>query len=172
MMNVVLFGFMGTGKSTARRLVAGMLGYEFVDMDALIEQRTGRSIASIFAEDGEQAFRRLERELTQELSAQEGLVIATGGGLVLDADNISDMERSGFCIRLCATPEAILERTADESHRPLLEEGHRERRIRELMTRREPYYAKVTHQMDTDGAMPEQVAEAIVRRLRNSAHFD
>src|SRR5512143_2336464 len=93
--NIVLTGFMGTGKTTVGRLLAAQLGYEFVDTDVLIEARLGRPISQVFAELGEAAFRQMEADLAQELANREGLVISTGGRLMLDPANVAALSRQG-----------------------------------------------------------------------------
>ena len=166
MRNIVLIGFMGTGKSSTGRCLAERLGMRFVDMDALIETRAGKPISQIFAEEGEPHFRQLERALAQELAGQTGLVIATGGGIVLNAANIADFARTGFVICLQATPDMILQRVGHETHRPLLATGDKLGRIRELLEKRQALYDAVPHQIDTNGQTPDQVAERIVALYR------
>ena len=117
--NIVLTGFMGTGKSTVGRLVAQQLQCPFIDSDDLIVERAGKSIAQVFAEAGEDRFRSLERSVCRDLAAQEGLVIATGGGALLDADSRRALGKSGLLICLLASPESIRRRLAHESGRPL-----------------------------------------------------
>lgn len=161
-MNIVLTGFMGTGKTSVGRLLAKALGFDFVDMDAVIEDRAGRSISEIFAAEGEDHFRKLERGLVGELCARPRLVIATGGGIVLDPRNVEDFVENCFVVCLNADPATILERVAREGHRPLLECGDKEGRIRSIMSRRADMYARVPHQIDTDGLSVEQVAADIL----------
>ncbi len=166
--NIVLTGFMGVGKTTAGRLVAGRLGRAFVDMDRVIEARQGRSIAAIFAESGEPYFRNLERELVRELADGANQVVATGGGVVLNPDNIRDFERTGVVICLTAEPRAILERVAAEQHRPLLEGGAKEQKILELLARRRALYEAVPRRIDTTGLAPEAVADRIMAIVREA----
>ena len=153
---------MGTGKSTVGRILAQRLAMEFVDMDAVIEARAGKAITRIFAEDGEPAFRALERALVQELAGQQGLVIGTGGGVVLHPDNCTDFARSGLVVCLTAPPNVIFERTKRARHRPLLEEQDRLSRIRELLAKRAPLYAAIPHQIDSASGTPQQVADEIL----------
>jgi len=167
--NIVLFGFMGTGKSTVGRLVAERLGMRFVDMDTVIEQRAGKTIPEIFAEDGEPAFRRRERELVRELARQEGLVVAAGGGVVLDPANIRDFGRNALLVCLRARPETILQRVRGESHRPLLESGDKAERIRRILAQRRALYDSLPWQVDTDGLAPETVADRVVALFRQAA---
>ncbi len=159
--NIILMGFMGTGKTTVGRKLAARLGLSFVDMDHVIEERAGKPISRIFAEDGEPRFRGMERELVRELAAQEGLVVGCGGGVVLNPDNVADYARTGLVVCLAATPEVIFERTAKERHRPLLEEQDRFQRIMDLLAKRKALYGAIPHQIDTVTLTPEQVAERI-----------
>ena len=160
--NLVLVGFMGTGKSRVGKSLAERLGMTFLDMDEVIVQRTGKPIPRIFAEDGEPHFRELERNLVKELSAQGGRVIATGGGIVLNADNVGDFGRTGLVVCLSATPAAILERVGGDTNRPLLAGGDKMKKIAELLTKRQPLYAAIPHQVDTTRLTIEQVSDKIV----------
>jgi shikimate kinase len=161
--NVILTGFMGTGKTVVGRLLATALGYRFVDTDAMIEARYG-PINEIFSESGEAAFRRAEGEIAEELSGVEEHVIATGGRLLLDERNLAVLgERSRiFC--LVASPAELVERLADSNDRPLLAGVNRMRRIVELLAERQPQYDHF-EQIDTDGKTPDEVANMILDRL-------
>lgn len=163
--NIVLVGFMGTGKSSAGRLVAERLGMTFLDMDDEIVRREGRSIPDIFRDRGEPAFRALERALVVELAGQTGYVVSTGGGIVLNPDNIRDFSRTGrvFCLR--ATPEAILKRVEHDTNRPLLQGGDKLAKISELLGKRQALYDAIPDQVDTDGHKPADTAAAILARL-------
>lgn len=164
--NIVLMGFMGTGKSTVGKKLAARLGMTFVDMDTIIEERAGKPIPRIFAEDGEPHFRTLERALAGELSQRTGLVIACGGGVVLNPDNIRDYSRSGLVVCLTATPEVIFERTARARNRPLLEERDRMQRILDLLEKRRTLYASIPHQVDTSTVSAERVVETILKMMQ------
>jgi len=166
--NVVLLGFMGTGKSTAGRLVAKQLGLRFVDMDDQIEARAGKSISAIFAQEGESAFRKLERDLVMELAGGQGQVIACGGGVVLDRANLEAYGRHGVLFCLKADPDTILRRVARARHRPLLEDGEKQARILELLENRQTLYNAVPNGIDTAKLTPEEVAERIVAIYRKA----
>lgn len=159
--NIVLVGFMGTGKSAVGRRLAGRLGRRFVDMDGVLETRAGKSITRIFAEEGEPYFRRLERSLVQELAQEQNLVIACGGGVVLNPDNLSDFGRSGLVVCLTAAPDEILRRVGASQHRPLLQDGDKSARIRDLLKTRQPLYAAIPCQIDTTGLAPDDVADKV-----------
>jgi shikimate kinase len=163
--NVVLTGFMGTGKSTVARVLAERLGFRFVDTDAVIEERHG-PIATIFAQQGEESFRVIEREVAAELAGQRSLVIATGGRLMLDPENAAALGAEAHVFCLTADVDVILGRVlADESRveRPLLRSPDPRARIVELLDERRAGYERFPH-VDTDGRSPEDVAEEIVRR--------
>lgn len=120
--NIILTGFMGTGKSTVGRILAGALDYNFEDSDQIIEARAGMTIPEIFQQKGEEAFRRMESEVAMELALRQGQVIATGGRLMLDGANAATLGGSGMVFCLKATPEEILSRVAaDDNDRPLLD---------------------------------------------------
>ncbi|MDP6491717.1 MAG: shikimate kinase [Kiritimatiellia bacterium] len=162
MRNIVLIGFMGTGKTSVGHVLAERLGLAFVDMDASIEEREGRPITEIFATDGEPYFRTVERAVVQELATKDGLVIGTGGGVVLDPDNISDFSATGLVVCLQATPETILERVAHDTNRPLLAGDDKMQKILGILDKRRHLYAALPHQVDTNGLTVDDVAEMIV----------
>jgi len=161
--NIVITGFMGTGKSSVGRLIAERLGRPFVDMDLLIEKREGRPISEIFAREGEAYFRRLERDLCRELAAQSGLVIATGGGALIDPLNREVMGRSGILFCLNCNPDEILHRLAQAEDRPLLDVEDRRERIRALLAQRRQAYTKIPYQIETAGRTIADVAEEVMR---------
>ena len=159
--NIVLTGFMGTGKSTVGRLVAERLGRRFVDTDALIESRHG-AIPRLFAEHGEDHFRRLERDVAAELAATSGLVVATGGRTMLDSANQATLGASGTVVCLAASVEQLVLRLQDEAEdRPLLQGDDPAGRITALLAEREAGYARFP-QVVTDGRTPAEVAEAVI----------
>jgi shikimate kinase/3-dehydroquinate synthase len=159
--NIALIGFMGTGKTEAGRLVAERLGMEFVDCDALVEARTGRTIADIFERSGEERFRRFEREVIARVSRQWGKVVATGGGAPKDPANIAALKRAGIVICLTARPEVIWERT-HASDRPLLAVPDPRARISELLAERRSCYAEADRSLDTSDLTVEQTAQAVM----------
>ncbi|MGE4488307.1 MAG: shikimate kinase [Kiritimatiellales bacterium] len=160
--NIILVGFMGTGKTVTGRILAERTGMELVDMDSLIEQRQGRAISEIFATDGEPAFRVMERALVQELAQRDGLIISTGGGIVLNPDNIADFEKNGFVACLTASPETIFQRLESDTSRPLLS-GDKKEQIGALLAKRLPLYSAVPHQIDGDRLGPEERADEILK---------
>lgn len=165
-MNVVLTGFMGTGKSTVGRLLAERTGRAFVDTDAIIEDRHG-PIPEIFATQGEDAFRRFERAVAAELADLDGLVIGTGGRLLLDPVNAQVLGRTGRVFCLTASVDTILQRVAPDGRaagRPLLAGADARQRITALLAERADGYARF-EQVDTDGRSPVEVADEIASRL-------
>ncbi len=164
--NVVITGFMGTGKTTVGRLVAARLGCPFVDMDERIESRTGRTVRQIFDEQGEAKFRKLESELCGTLAATRGHVIATGGGTLLCAENRKRLLDSAIGICLRADHKEILRRLRRAADRPLLEPSNREHQMNRLLAEREQAYGKVPWHIDTTGRSPEEIAEEIIHLIR------
>ena len=155
--NIILTGFMGTGKSTLGRLLAKRVGYEFIDTDALIEEQIGQTITELFQTQGEAAFRKLESELVEEMAQREGLVIATGGGLVLDPKNVARLSKTGKIICLTASPEEILARvTKVPNSRPLLQETDPLAKIIELLQQRNAVYQQFP-QLSTSKQTREQL---------------
>ena len=161
--NIVLVGFMGTGKTTVGRILAKRLRREFVDMDRVIEERQGRKISDLFACEGEPFFRRLERDLVRELAARDQLVIGTGGGVVLNPDNLRDFGQRGLVVCLRADPDTILARVGGDSARPLLEGGEKREKIIRLLAARQALYEAVEHGVNTVGKTPAVVADDIIR---------
>jgi len=165
--NIILTGFMGTGKTTVGKLLAKQLGYVFLDTDELIQERSGQTISEIFSEKGEAAFREMEAEIARELGGREGLVVSTGGRLMLDPENAAALGRDGrvFCLR--ATPEEIVARVASDAgvERPLLQGGDPIERIVELMRQREEEYT-IFPQIQTSGKTPEAVARCLLDKYR------
>ena len=167
--NVVLTGFMGTGKTTVGRLLAHRLQYEFVDTDVLIEAR-GETIAEIFRSRGEDAFREIEHALAADLAARRGLVVSTGGRMMLDLRNDASLGRSGRVFCLVASPDAILARVHRDDprrERPLLSVADPRARIVELLAERAAAYARF-EQVDTDDREPAAVVDEIETRLNES----
>jgi shikimate kinase len=158
---------MGVGKSEVAKILADKLGMSYVDIDDKIEKTARKTITAIFEEEGEDAFRQLERSVTREIAAKEGQVIACGGGTVLNDENLNNLRKTSVLILLKAEPEAILDRVkATGDSRPLLNVADRLKRIRELLSFRNPRYMKSADIMiDTSYLKPEQVAEEIVRQL-------
>ena len=164
---LILTGFMGSGKSSVGKIVADLLSYRFIDLDAEIVATAGCSINDIFARDGEQAFRTLESScLEQILASGEGSVVATGGGAVISAQNRTLMRSRGIVINLKVTLEQVLARLNGCGDRPLLAGEDAEERATTLMNGREQFYADADIRIDTDGKSVEDVAAEILYRLK------
>lgn len=157
--NIVITGFMGTGKSTVGRLVAEKLGRPFMDTDEELVRRVGMSIPEIFQRQGEQGFRHIERRLCRFLAAQGGYVVSTGGGMLVDDSNRDVTLASSFVICLTAAPDIIMTRLKQDTvERPLLKGDWLG-----LLEKRRTIYDSIPNQIDTSGKTPEQVADEIVQ---------
>lgn len=161
MRNIVLTGFMGTGKTTVGRIVARRTGLAFVDTDDVIEARAGRSIAELFASQGERAFRALEAEVCTDLAAGRGRVIATGGGALLDPRTFDAFAAGNLFVCLTCELDEIVRRVGGDPKRPLARDGRT--RLAPLLDERRTVYARVPHQIDTSHVTPQQVAEEVIR---------
>jgi shikimate kinase len=163
MKNIVLIGFMGSGKTTVATRLARKLGMKYVSTDNMIEKREKRTINEIFTRSGEDYFRGVETEAVREACAMEGVVVDAGGGAVLRDENIAAMKSGGVLICLTAAPEAIMKRTGKYKHRPLLNVEDPKRKIRDLLARRAPFYAKADHCVDTGKLTVRQTIEEIMK---------
>ena len=161
MRNVILTGFMGSGKSTVGQCLAKRLGSRYVDLDALIVSRAGASINDIFARNGEPYFRQLETEAIRSISACKGLVVSTGGGAVISPLNRELLHAAGVVVHLTASIEEIAARLASDTERPLLREGRSPERLAALLAEREPMYADADLRIDTTGKSVEDVVAEI-----------
>jgi len=164
--SVFLVGPMGAGKTAVGRQLARRLGLEFADSDAEVERRTGVDIAYIFEKEGEEGFRIRERDVIDELTRTEGIVLATGGGAILAPQNRERLAARGTVVFLDTTIEQQLERTSRSQHRPLLANTDRRAKLEELMQVRDPLYRSVAAiTIRTDGRAPGAVAADIERAL-------
>ena len=168
--NVYLIGPMGVGKTTIGKSLARQLRLEFFDADQEIEKHTGVSIATIFDIEGEEAFRVREKTMIEKLTSRRGIVLATGGGVILDAGNRNNLRKSGTVVYLHASVDLQFERTRNDKNRPLLNLGDDRRAILEsLMAERDPFYrGEADHVIATDGQSPQAVARHIARELMKS----
>jgi shikimate kinase len=167
--NIYLIGFMGVGKSAVGRALARNLHMRFVDSDWAIEQRAGKPITRIFAEDGEPAFRRMEREFIESGHPEEGTVVSCGGGLPVQPGMGELLKSKGLVVCLFAKPSTIVARTVGNPKRPLLNVEKPEERVRELMTEREPVYMNTGIGVSTEGRPIADVVNNIVRIYRREA---
>lgn len=172
MKNIVLIGFMGTGKTCVGQILAQTLGWPFVDLDTEVEKSAGMPITEYFRQFGEQAFRDREQEAVEKVSALSQRVVATGGGVVLRQENIDRLRATGVLVCLSASVEEIVARTAGDSLRPLLNRPDRLQAIRELMTARMPQYRQADVWVETDGMSAAETAAAILQILRGEGGPD
>ncbi len=162
--NIVLIGFMGTGKSEVGSLLAKKLNKKFIDTDKLIEEREKDRIARIFQVKGEEYFRKVEEEIIEEVSKYENCVIATGGGAVIKEKNYLNLKKNGILICLTATPEEIYKRTLPKKDRPLLLKSKNViETIKELLELRKPFYSKADYTVDTTQKKTELIVEEIIK---------
>jgi len=165
MKNIVLTGFMGTGKTTVGKLLAKKLNRTFFDTDDMIEKQLSASISDIFKSIGEKQFREYESHVVKLMSSMDSCVIACGGGVVLDKNNIDLLRKNGIIINLFASPKQILDRIGSQDHRPLIKkllnplEG-----VKKLMDERKAAYSNCDIAVCTDGLTPEQI---VITMLNN-----
>ena len=172
MKNIVLVGFMGTGKSCAGQLLARQLGWQFIDLDDQVEQAIGMKIADYFASHGEAAFRDQESAAVAKLATKSGVVVATGGGVVLRQENIDRLKTSGILFCLSASENEIIARTQGDRLRPLLNRPDRLQVIRELLAARQPQYQQADYWIETDGKSLAEVVAMIRQILHEEGHCD
>jgi shikimate kinase len=165
--NIILVGFMASGKSSVSRALSRRSGWPRIDADDEIVSRAGKPIADIFRDSGEDAFRELERSVVSDICGESGRIIAAGGGSFIDDQNRQTMLDGGTVFYLSASPETIHRRVTrgnpNAPARPLLGAGNPLERITELLAQRTPAYSQAHHSVETDGLTPDQVAEAILK---------
>jgi shikimate kinase len=163
--NIALIGFMAVGKSAIGRSLARKLHRRFVDLDRLIEKAEGSKVREIFAQKGEPYFRQREKQVLAEVLCRDGQVIATGGGVVMDDENLKLLRAKSRLIGLTASVDALLGRAGNGSKRPLLKGDNRKERVEELLRQREGRYAQAHVTIDTSDLTIEQVVEKVLRAL-------
>jgi shikimate kinase len=173
-MNIFLIGYRGTGKTTVAKLLAERLGQQWVDADIEIERRAGKSIAQIFADEGEESFRDLESAVVAELAARDGLIIALGGGAILREQNRRALATRGPVIWLQASAETIHTRIATDTstatRRPNLTSTGGLAEIQDLLARRDPIYRQCADcQIDTESKTPDQIVGELAEWLSNQS---
>ena len=158
--NIVLIGFMGTGKSAVGRVLATRIRKEFFETDRMVEKKTGKSIPEIFEEGGEDRFREHEMEVVREAAEAENAVISCGGGVVLNPCNVETLREKGVIVLLTASPDSILRRIAENGKRPLFTTES----LHDLMGKREPLYEEAAeYTVDTTGLTVDEITEIVVR---------
>ena len=160
-MRIFLIGFMGCGKSTMGRTLAASLNLTFIDLDTFLEERYFRTIPQIFAEEGEDSFRKKERKVLEEVSAFDNVIVATGGGAPCFFDNMELMNDSGFCIFLDVEIESLVKRLIHaKTERPLIKGKSKEELllfIEGLMQKRRPFYEKAKYILKGKEILPKQI---------------
>ena len=169
--NIVIIGFMGVGKTTIGRRLATELGYQFTDTDQAIEELTGKTVEQLFRTEGEIRFRSEENLLVKKLYTQSGLVIATGGGLVLNQENVALLKQNGVLIALKAGPEVIAGRVRNKQHRPLLNQGNLLETIIRLTKERTTAYDIAEFTFDTSDSSVEEILTAIIAQLQDKDYL-
>lgn len=167
--NLYLVGFMGTGKSTVGRLVARQMGFEFVDSDHEIEKKQGRPVSQIFAEQGETAFRAMEREFVEHGHPAKRCVVSCGGGLIVPPGMVDLIRARGVVVCMHAPIETIIQRTIHATHRPLLAVENPEQRLRELYAQREALYRRSGTMVLTDKRPLREIVAHVLRVYRQDA---
>ena len=172
--NVALIGFMGVGKTAVGEALTKKLNKQFVELDSLIERKAGKSIPEIFQQDGEIAFRELEIEITKEISKGKNLIIACGGGIVLNKINIDRLRNESRIVYLTASPRIILKRIVnDGEERPLLKTPDKALEIQELLRFRKPFYERAADiKINTSKLDIYSVAEQIISKLKEDESFN
>ena len=172
--SIALIGFMGTGKTVVGKALAEKLSKEFIELDALIERKAGKTIPEIFQQDGEIAFRELEIEATREVSQKRNVIIACGGGIVLNKINIDRLKKESLIAYLTASPEVIMKRTSsDRNERPLLEATDKASEVRRLLQFRKPFYERAAEiTIDTSKLDIDSVVEQIIEKVKENESLD
>ena len=159
--NIFLIGPMGVGKTTIGRQLAKSLSFDFIDSDHEIEKRTGADIPWIFDIEGEQGFRQRERQVISDLVKMQGIVLATGGGAVLDPQNRADLKGNGVVVYLKASVKKLLQRTARDRQRPLLKTSNPRQKLAAILEEREPIYLE----------MADIIVDTEKRNVSNSVNY-
>ena len=162
---------MGAGKTAVGKILAKLLKRRFVDLDEMIEEREGMPIADIFAIKGEPYFRKAEKDIVEKASLFTGVVTGTGGGAVIDKENVVNLKSNGIIFYLYASPDKILERTKGHTHRPLLNVSDPKEKISELLAKRAEFYAQADHRVDTNNLSVDEVAKKIISLLKEDGEI-
>lgn len=163
MKNIYIVGFMGTGKTSVGKLLAKKTKRQFVDLDELIQLREKRLIADIFTKDGEPYFRRIEKQVLKEVAKEKKFVVACGGGIVINEENIQIMKETGMIICLSTKPQVLLRRIGACKLRPLLNVANPKKQVELLLKLRAPYYAKADKTIDTTRLSIKEVVDKILK---------
>jgi shikimate kinase len=168
MKNIVLTGFMGSGKTAVGKELAHILGMKLIDVDTEIEKSEQITINEIFSQFGEPRFREIETAMIRKIAAGKNLIISTGGGAVLKQENMDTLHENGVIVCLMASPETILTRTSTSDDRPLLKVENPLEKINQLLTFRKSFYEMADIMIDTENKTPLQIAEEIIGKIKLS----
>jgi shikimate kinase len=166
MKNIILTGFMGTGKTAVGKELSRLLAMTLIDVDTEVEKIQKMTINEIFKQFGEQRFREIETGMIKTVSENRKVIISTGGGAVLKQENMDILRGNGIIVCLTATPETILQRTSNNTDRPLLQVENPFKKINDLLQSRKPYYEKADIMIDTEDKTPLHIAEEIIEKVR------
>lgn len=166
MQNIVLTGFMGTGKTEVGKELSKMLGLGLVDVDEEIVRAEGMPISEIFGRKGEPHFRDIETRKIKEVSKRKNLIVSTGGGAILRKENMDALRENGIIVCLMASPETILKRTGNDDTRPLLHVPDPLGKIKKLIELRMPFYKQADIMVETEDKTPRQAAEEILKKVK------
>ena len=172
MKNIILIGFMGTGKSVIGKKLAQRLKMSFIDTDNLIEEKIELTIPQIFSKFGESYFSKLEKSVIQEVVKRENTVISAGGGAVLDVENRENFKSNGYVICLSASPEMIIKRMNKANYRPLLKGDDLKQKVEDLLFSRSSFYAQADYTIDTSNLNPKEVVKKICSILTSDFKRD
>ena len=165
MKNIVLTGFMGTGKTEVSKIIAERLKRQRLCLDDMIEWKVGKPIAEIFAQDGEEYFRKVESEIVAAAAKNKNVVIDAGGGAIINENNLKRLKETSVVFCLTASADTILERTKHYTHRPLLNVKNPLSAIVNLLKKRQQYYNQADSTIDTANLTQEEVADKIIAQM-------
>ncbi|MBM3699809.1 MAG: shikimate kinase [Actinobacteria bacterium] len=165
--NISIIGFMGSGKSTAGKILAKKIGFLYIDIDTVIELSEGMKISRIFEEKGESYFRKVESEVIYKIYNNTGCVFSCGGGVILNEKNMDMIKKSSIVVFLSVNAETVFERLKDEENRPLLARGDREKIIKDMLDFRQPLYLKYSDiAIDANSITPNEAAKKIIGEIK------
>lgn len=166
--NIILTGFMGTGKSTVGKVVASKLQMQFIDTDAVIERQEGMTISDIFSTFGEKHFRDIESKVIEQTSKLKNSVVATGGGVVLNPGNIENLRHDGIIIYFQSNVDTIIRNTSGSDHRPLLQRDDMRKNVGLMLQQREQYYRNNDFSIDVSDLSVEQTVQKVIEIYESS----